>query len=62
MSAFEDATKFFHACETLKGWAGCKQYVAPVGCEGQVLHRGISKPLGEARPTTTAPRRIIGHP
>lgn len=29
MSAFENATKFFHACESLKGWDGCKQYVAP---------------------------------
>ncbi len=29
MSAFENATKFFHACESLKGWAGCKEYVAP---------------------------------
>ena len=28
MSAFETATKFFHACENLEGWAGCKQYVA----------------------------------
>ena len=29
MSAFENATQFFHACESLKGWEGCKQYVAP---------------------------------
>ena len=29
MSAFENATKFyFHAGETLKGWEGCKPYVA----------------------------------
>ena len=28
MSAFETATKFFHACETLEGWEGCKGYVA----------------------------------
>jgi hypothetical protein len=28
MSAFETATNFFHACETLQGWAGCKDYVA----------------------------------
>ncbi len=28
MSAFEIATKFFHACETLKGWDECKQFVA----------------------------------
>jgi hypothetical protein len=29
MSAFENATKFFHACETLTGWDGCKSYVVP---------------------------------
>ena len=29
MSAFENATQFFHACESLKGWEGCSQYVAP---------------------------------
>ena len=28
MSAFENAKAFFEACETAKGWAGCKQYVA----------------------------------
>jgi hypothetical protein len=28
MSAFENARKFFDACETSKGWEGCKQYVA----------------------------------
>ena len=28
MSAFETATKFFHACESLQGWEGCKDYVA----------------------------------
>ena len=28
MSAFETATDFFHACESLKGWEGCKQFVA----------------------------------
>jgi len=28
MSAFETATKFFHACESLEGWDGCKQFVA----------------------------------
>jgi hypothetical protein len=27
MSAFEIAHKFFIACETAQGWAGCKQYV-----------------------------------
>lgn len=28
MSAFENATAFFHACESLKGWGGCQGYVA----------------------------------
>ena len=28
MSSFENATKFFHACESLKGWDECQQYVA----------------------------------
>ncbi len=28
MPAFDNATSFFHACESLKGWDGCKQYVA----------------------------------
>ena len=28
MSAFDNATKFFHACESLEGWDGCQQYVA----------------------------------
>ena len=28
MSAFETASKFFHACESLQGWAGCSQYTA----------------------------------
>jgi len=28
MSAFENAKKFFTACETAQGWAGCAQYVA----------------------------------
>lgn len=25
---FERATKFFHACESAKGWDNCKEYVA----------------------------------
>lgn len=29
MSAFANATAFFHACESLKGWEGCQQYVEP---------------------------------
>jgi len=28
MNSFETASAFFHACEGLKGWSGCKQYVA----------------------------------
>jgi len=28
MSAFENATKFFHACEAPKGWEACRPYVA----------------------------------
>ncbi len=28
MSAFENAKKFFHACETPLGWESCKPYVA----------------------------------
>ena len=27
MDAFENAKKFFEACEAPEGWAGCKQYV-----------------------------------
>jgi len=29
MSAFENATRFFHACEGWEGWNGCEPYVAP---------------------------------
>ncbi len=28
MSAFDNATRFFHACESLEGWAGCQDMVA----------------------------------
>ena len=28
MSAFENATKFFHACESLEGWEECQKYTA----------------------------------
>jgi hypothetical protein len=28
-SAFENAARFFHACETLQGWQGCEDFVAP---------------------------------
>ncbi len=29
MTAFENAARFFHACESAKGWEGCRQFVAP---------------------------------
>ena len=29
MSALENATRFFHACERSEGWAGCESYVEP---------------------------------
>jgi len=29
MSAIDNAARFFHACESLKGWAGCQSFVAP---------------------------------
>ena len=28
MFAFENAQRFFHACETPLGWEGCQAYVA----------------------------------
>ncbi len=28
MTPFETATAFFHACEGLKGWEGCKEFAA----------------------------------
>lgn len=28
MNAFDTATRFFHACEGLAGWAGCREMVA----------------------------------
>lgn len=28
MTAFENATRFFHACESLQGWEGCRALVA----------------------------------
>ena len=34
MTAFENATKFFTACEAPEGWAGCQPYVA----EGAHVH------------------------
>ena len=36
MSAMQTATDFFHACESLQGWEGCRQYVADgAGFTGQ---------------------------
>jgi len=29
MSAFENAARFFHACESSEGWEACRQYVEP---------------------------------
>lgn len=29
MSAFENATRFFHACESSEGWEACEPYVEP---------------------------------
>lgn len=40
MSAFDTAAKFFEACETAKGWAGCKDYVvdgAPFSAQSEPL-------------------------
>ena len=40
MNAFENAKNFFVACEDLKGWAGCKQYVvdgAPFAAQSEPL-------------------------
>ncbi len=28
MSALDTASKFFHSCEGLQGWDGCKEFVA----------------------------------
>ena len=42
MSAFENAKKFFDACDEAKGWSGCKEYVA----EG-ALFVAQSEPLAE---------------
>ena len=42
MTAFENAKKFFDACESAKGWDGCRQYVA----DGAAF-RAQSEPLAE---------------
>ena len=44
MTAFENATKFFVACEAPEGWAGCKQYVV----EGASF-RAQSEPLADIK-------------
>ena len=44
MSAFENATKFFHACESLQGWQGCRQYVA-----SDAAFEAQSEPLVDVR-------------
>lgn len=42
MTAFENAKKFFAACETSKGWDGCQNYVAD-----EATFRAQSEPLVE---------------
>ena len=40
MSAFENAKQFFETLEALKGWAGCKEYVAagaPFVCQSDAM-------------------------
>ena len=44
MSEFENATNFFHACESLQGWDGCKDYV-----EDGAKFSAQSEPLTEIR-------------
>ena len=44
MTAFENAQKFFAACEAAEGWTGCKQYVA----DGASFV-AQSEPLGDVR-------------
>ena len=44
MTAFENATKFFHACESAKGWEGCKAYVAD-----NATYSGQCEPLMEIK-------------
>ena len=44
MSAFANAQRFFHACETPLGWEGCKAYVA----EGATFE-AQSEPLIEVK-------------
>lgn len=44
MSAFENATRFFHACEAGEGWAGCQSMVA-AGAEFEAQ----SEPLADVK-------------
>ena len=40
MSAYENAIKFFHACESAAGWEGCREYVvddAPFDAQSEPL-------------------------
>ena len=40
MTALDNATKFFHACEAPSGWAGCKEFVvadAPFEAQSEPL-------------------------
>jgi hypothetical protein len=53
MTAFENATKFFIACEAPEGWAGCQPYVA----EGATF-TAQSEPLAEVK-TVHRPRRDL---
>ena len=48
MSGFENATKFFHACESVKGWDQCSKHVAPdasfsAQCEPLVEHKTVEE-------------------
>src|SRR5688500_4354632 len=44
MTAFENAKKFFTACEAPEGWEGCKPYVAE-----EATFRAQSEPLVEIK-------------
>jgi hypothetical protein len=41
MSTIESANKFFDACETGKGWDGCKDYVAENASLSARQHRWL---------------------
>ena len=42
MTPFETASEFFHACESLKGWQGCRDY-----CASDASFAAQSEPLTE---------------